>query len=309
MSLVARVKTWSASETLTASDLNAEFNNILNNLDPDGIEDASANAAAMQATADPYPASSESLATDLRGEIQRLRYQVAAIVGETYWYEDVTGSLNRTSNYAADAEASDTYVITLSPAPSAWAAGLAFFFKPNTVNTGACTINPNSLGAKAIKTQAGADPVNGELAAGGIYGLVYDGTNCILQGGTTPAGVKETSFNATGSAPMFACRAWVNFNGTGTVAIRDSGNVASITDNGTGDYTINFTTNMEDINYAVVGSCSGDYAVSQAAFVSVNRIASSGAEAAPTVSAVRITTVQWDGVPDDMKYINVAIFR
>ena len=51
-------------------------------------------------------------------------------------------------------------------------------------------------------------------------------------------------------ATAYACRAWVNFNGTGTVAIRASGNVSSITDNGTGDYTVNFTTAMPDANYA-----------------------------------------------------------
>jgi len=59
-------------------------------------------------------------------------------------------------------------------------------------------------------------------------------------------------FNATGSAPVYACRAWVNFDGTGTVSIRDSGNVSSITDNGTGDYTVNFATDMEDASYAAV---------------------------------------------------------
>jgi hypothetical protein len=59
-----------------------------------------------------------------------------------------------------------------------------------------------------------------------------------------------TQFSASGSAPVYAARAWVNFNGTGTVAIRASGNVSSITDNGTGDYTINFTTAMPDANYA-----------------------------------------------------------
>jgi len=59
-----------------------------------------------------------------------------------------------------------------------------------------------------------------------------------------------TQFNASGSAPVYACRAWVNFNGTGTVAIRASGNVSSITDNGTGDYTVNFTTAMQDANYS-----------------------------------------------------------
>ncbi|UOF82815.1 hypothetical protein [Caudoviricetes sp.] len=51
----------------------------------------------------------------------------------------------------------------------------------------------------------------------------------------------------------YKCRAWVNFNGTGTVAIRASGNVSSITDNGTGDYTVNFTNAMPDANYGVSG--------------------------------------------------------
>lgn len=62
---------------------------------------------------------------------------------------------------------------------------------------------------------------------------------------------------ATGSAPIYACRAWVNFNGTGTVAIRASGNVSSITDNGVGSHTVNFTTAMPDANYSVVVSTNG----------------------------------------------------
>ena len=67
----------------------------------------------------------------------------------------------------------------------------------------------------------------------------------------------KDSLNATGSAPVYACRAWVNFDGTGTVSIRESGNVSSITDNGTGDYTVNFTTAMPDANYSAVGACRG----------------------------------------------------
>jgi hypothetical protein len=51
-----------------------------------------------------------------------------------------------------------------------------------------------------------------------------------------------------------ACKAWVNFNGTGTVAIRAQYNVSSITDNGTGNYTVNFTNPMPDANYAAVGN-------------------------------------------------------
>jgi hypothetical protein len=67
-----------------------------------------------------------------------------------------------------------------------------------------------------------------------------------------------TSLLATpsGATPSYLCRAWVNFNGTGTVAIRASGNVTSITDNGTGDYTVNFTTAMPDANYSAVSTSS-----------------------------------------------------
>jgi hypothetical protein len=54
-------------------------------------------------------------------------------------------------------------------------------------------------------------------------------------------------------ATAYGCRAWVNFNGTGTVAIRGSGNVNSLTDNGVGDYTVNFVNSMPDANYSVSG--------------------------------------------------------
>ena len=60
---------------------------------------------------------------------------------------------------------------------------------------------------------------------------------------------------ATGSAPSYSARAWVNFNGIGTVAIRDSKNVTSITDQNTGDYFVNFTTNMQSSGHSYVGCC------------------------------------------------------
>ena len=59
------------------------------------------------------------------------------------------------------------------------------------------------------------------------------------------------------TATAYGCRAWVNFNGTGTVAIGASGNVSSITDNGTGDYTVNFTTALVDANYQISMSSVG----------------------------------------------------
>ena len=61
---------------------------------------------------------------------------------------------------------------------------------------------------------------------------------------------------ASGSAPSYSARAWVNFNGTGTVAIRGSVNVSSVTDNAVGQYTVNFTTAMVDVDYSAIGTVS-----------------------------------------------------
>ena len=88
--------------------------------------------------------------------------------------------------------------------------------------------------------------------------------------------------NAPGSAPRYACRAWVNFNGTGTVAIRAAGNVSSITDLGVGSYRVNFTTAMTDANYSAVATCQiaaivGDARASNYLAGSVDILTSNGA--------------------------------
>jgi hypothetical protein len=110
-------------------------------------------------------------------------------------------------------------------------------------------------------------------------------------------------------ATAYGCRAWVNFNGTGTVAIRASGNVSSITDNGTGDYTVNFTTAMPDANYSISGSQGDTGAPNGAGMFAVNRIGSTGAASAPTASACRINTTNSGGNVLDNSYVNVSIFR
>jgi hypothetical protein len=71
----------------------------------------------------------------------------------------------------------------------------------------------------------------------------------------TTAGLLQFNSGYGSVATAYGCRAWVNFNGTGTVAIRGSGNVSSITDRNTGRYTVNLTTAMPDANYNV--SCGG----------------------------------------------------
>jgi uncharacterized protein (AIM24 family) len=123
--------------------------------------------------------------------------------------------------------------------------------------------------------------------------------------GTTGSFSGDLSFNSGyGSAAVaYGCRAWVNFNGTGTVAIRASGNVTSITDNNTGDYTVNFTTAMPDANYSVTTSGFE----SQGSYVTSGFGIRSGT--APTTSSVRGSCISYAGSYVDPTYVLVVIFR
>jgi hypothetical protein len=97
---------------------------------------------------------------------------------------DATGIQNQSYIYAADAQANDSYAVTLSPAPSAYATGQHFTFKANTANTGAATLNVNSLGAKTIKKVAGGvttDLSDNDIRSGQFVDVVYDGTNFQMQ--------------------------------------------------------------------------------------------------------------------------------
>jgi hypothetical protein len=96
------------------------------------------------------------------------------------------------------------------------------------------------------------------------------------------------------------CRAWVNFNGTGTVAIRASFNVSSITDNGTGDYTVNFTTAMPDANYV---NCVGAVVNGGSANLPYNPLS------AKTTTSLRLIAYQLVSSAADVNEVNVAIFR
>lgn len=121
----------------------------------------------------------------------------------------------------------------------------------------------------------------------------------------TPLGVRQ-ALRATGAAPVFAARAWVNFNGSGTVAIRASGNVSSVTDNGVGDYTINFTTALPDANYAVVAACTSHTGPNYLTGVTTSF---SGTPFTKTTTQQQIKLVAGNGVQLDSVDIQVAIFR
>lgn len=113
----------------------------------------------------------------------------------------------------------------------------------------------------------------------------------------------KTALNATGDTPIYACRAWVNFNGTGTVAIRASGNVSSITDNGVGDYTVNFTTAMPDANYSAPTSINIDGSAGN----------KNDGELSPYIYDISfIRLAAWNAEAsgrEDALYCNISIFR
>ena len=118
---------------------------------------------------------------------------------------------------------------------------------------------------------------------------------------TTPNIDSAQIATVSGTAPIYMCRAWVNFNGTGTVAIRASGNVSSITDNGTGSYTVNLTTSMPDANYCGVAMIRADtdYAPT---------VGQPHSLSAQTASAVSLKTGSSSAALDS-SVVTVAFFR
>ena len=101
-----------------------------------------------------------------------------------------------------------------------------------------------------------------------------------------------------------ACQVWVNFNGTGTPEPRDDFNVSTITDNGTGDYTINFSNAMADVNYSAVGHSFGSGNANWA-----NVIQPSEEVTSIAVGSLRVRTGYSNGSSDqDITHIHVLIF-
>jgi hypothetical protein len=148
--------------------------------------------------------------------------------------------------------------------------------------------------------------------AGTIAGSNLSGTNTGDQTNISGNAATATKLStASGSAPSYSARAWVNWNGTGTVAIRASGNVSSITDNGTGSYTVNFTTAMDDANYAVSVAAQGINTGNLVAPMGTYGTNTGGAQlVAPTTAGYRIST--WASNlsgQGDVAYVMSTTFR
>jgi len=112
-------------------------------------------------------------------------------------------------------------------------------------------------------------------------------------------------------ATAYGCRAWVNFNGMGTVAIRASGNVSSITDNGNGDYTINFTNAMVDTTYTIVGTCMGGITGANYGLFGLKNANTTNTKTTTTaqITVGYVASTAAGGALQDHDQISVAIFR
>lgn len=143
-------------------------------------------------------------------------------------------------------------------------------------------------------------------------GVVELATNAEAQAGTdtsraiTPASMKA-GFNASGSAPVYACRAWVVFDGTTSPAtIIASGNVTSVTRNSTGNYTVNLTTALQDSNYSVVATAGGTGRNT----IAVTDVDSSGSLVSRTSSSFYVHTCRASDVTAvNPPYVHVSVFR
>jgi len=163
-------------------------------------------------------------------------------------------------------------------------------------------LSPSASGTGIFTIESPASNTNRTISLPDATGTIITTAGGAAISGTTGSFSGDLSFNSGyGSAAVaYGCRAWVNFNGTSTVAIRASGNVTSITDNGTGDYTMNFTTAMPDANYCVCGTTG-------TTFKGVTFTAPSPS-AAFTTSSCRINA-STPASDFDMATISVAVFR
>ena len=121
----------------------------------------------------------------------------------------------------------------------------------NASGTGVITLEaPNTNTDRTITLPDSSDTLVSTAPSTSGNILTSDGTNW-TSAAPAAAGADTSLSNLSATGEQMVCKAWVNFNGTGTVAINDSHNVSSITDNGTGNYNVNFTTAMGNGDYAV----------------------------------------------------------
>jgi hypothetical protein len=222
--------------------------------------------------------------------------------GGTGVANNVASTLTISGNFATTLTVAGAYNYTL-PAASGTLANLA----------SAQTLTNKTLTAPVISSIVNTGTLTLPTSTDTLVGKATTDTltNKTLTSPTlTTPNIDSAQFaTVVGTAPIYPCRSWVEFNGTGTIAIRASGNVSSITDNGVGDYTVNFTTSMSDANYSAVGS-SAFLVGNQVSVITSSYARTPNNEVAPTAAAYRFS-VLLPGTSGgaDVNYVNMAFFR
>lgn len=237
---------------------------------------------------------------------------------------------------AASAGTADAITLALTPTQTTFAAGPTWWRATAANATTTPTVQRDGLAAKTLVKGNNVPLVAGDIAGAGMWMCSqYDATldkevllnpafgvssslsiasTAEAQAGTdntkviTPLRMRE-GFNASGSAPVYACRAWVDFNGTGTPAIKASGNVSSLTDNGTGDWTVNFTTALPDANYAACLSTLSQTAGNTQSVALIAGVIGTGPTTKTTTALRVIVGHTGTGAPTDAADVNLSIFR
>jgi hypothetical protein len=178
--------------------------------------------------------------------------------------------------------------------------------------TNGLVIAPDNTGILELKTGTGAGTTAMTLSS--AQAATFAGAVSVTGNATLPTirsnavSTPPTIQDSAGTQIGTFCRAWVNFNGTGTVAIRASFNVTSITDNGTGDYTVNFTNALPDANYAHNITT----AFSESSYTPLNnRSYSSSTKASASLRFVAgyVSSTAGAFTAEDTASVQVAIFR
>ena len=166
----------------------------------------------------------------------------------------------------------DAITLTCSPTVSALAAGQRYMFRAGSANTGAVTLNVDGLGATALRYRDTALVAN-DIASGDIVLCMYDASTTRFQmlnpprlGGTSTVSATQTQMEAASALTAPATpgnviwhpgvsKFWINFDGTGTPTAAVSHNLTSITDGGTGRYTLTIATDFSGASYAIACMC------------------------------------------------------
>lgn len=209
--------------------------------------------------------------------------------------------------YAADSVGTDSYAVTLSPAPSSYTTGMVVNFQAGTANTGSASLNVNSLGAITIKKNHDQDLADNDIESGQIVTVVYDGTNFQMQsqlantstGGADAA--SQSEMEAATSVVVYTSpgrqqyhpghpKVWVRYTTNTTSSIISSYNMTSITDNGTGDTTITIATDFSADTYTATATCSASTTTSSVMAMIFTLLSGSPTYSAPAVGSYRILT-------------------